>query len=234
MKIFIDPGHGGSDPGAVGINGTRESDVVLKVGLKLKEILINNGFTVRMSRETDEYVSLTKRAELANKTAADLFISIHCNGFTNPDAKGSEVYSYPGNAQAEKLAGILLWHICNGIGTANRGTRKENFAVLRLSKMPAVLVETAFITNPDEEKMMCGGGFAEKAAYALAKGICEFCGVTLSTAETEGENFEHWGSIHLENLLKKGYIKNPELWKDFDKSPTAAMVLALADKITGI
>ena len=230
MKIFIDPGHGGSDPGAVGMNGTRESDVVLKIGTELKNLLKSYGFAVRMSRETDIDVSLTGRTELANKFEADLFISIHCNGFTNPTACGSEVYSFPGNAEAQRLSEILLWHICNGLGTISRGTKKENFAVLRMSKMPAVLAETAFITNPDEEKMMREADFSKKAAYAMAKGICEFCGVSIK-AETEKN--EHWGRVYLDNLIKKGYIESPGLWECFDEYPTNAMILALADKITG-
>lgn len=230
MKIFIDPGHGGSDPGAVGINGTRESDVALKIGTELKNLLKTHGFAVRMSRETDIDVSLTRRTELANKFEADLFISIHCNGFTNPTACGSEVYSFPGNAEAQRLSRILLWHICNGLGTISRGTKKENFAVLRMSRMPAVLVETAFITNPDEEKMMMKDSFFKKAAYAMAKGICEFCGVDANFSSQIGE---HWAKAYLDNLVKKGYIESPNLWEQFEETPTIAMILALADKITG-
>ncbi len=230
MKIFIDPGHGGSDPGAVGMNGTRESDVALRIGTELRDLLKSCGFAVRMSRETDIDVSLTGRTELANKYGADIFVSIHCNGFTNPAACGSEVYSFPGNAEAQKLSEILLWHICNGLGTNSRGVKKENFAVLRMSKMPAVLVETAFITNPDEEKMMSEGDFFKKAACAMAKGICEFCGVN---ADFPTEVKEHWAKTYLDSLIRKGYIESPNLWKRFEEPPTIAMILALADKITG-
>lgn len=227
MKIYIDPGHGGSDPGAVGINGTRECDVVLKTGKALAERLLSYGFETEMTRDTDKSLSLAARAESANRAGADLFISIHCNGFSNSNASGTEVYSYPGNAEGERLAGILLEEICDTFATKKRGVKKENFAVLRLSKMPAVLIETAFITNPEEERMMNSPDFAEKMADAIADGICDYAGVN----RKEKASQPHWGKEYLDKLAEKGYINNRELWEQFDASPTNAMVLALFSKI---
>lgn len=227
MKIFIDPGHGGNDPGAIGAAGTRESNVVLGAGLELEKILKSAGFETAMSRRTDMEISLANRAELANSTEADLFISIHCNGFTNSGARGTEVYSYMGNSEGEKLSKTVLECLCDELGTLNRGTKKENFAVLRLTKMPAILIETAFITNPEEEQMMLEEGFSERAAKAIAEGVFKYLGIMNPL-----ENTEHWGKQYLDSLIKKGYINTPELWAEFEESPTNAMILALIDKIT--
>ncbi len=228
MKIFIDPGHGGKDPGAIGKRGTQESDVVLGIAKELAAILNKDGFITMLSRNDDSTLSLADRAALANNGQADLFISIHCNGFTNSGASGTEVYSHPNNAQAAGLAKNILNSLCSLIGTKSRGTKTENFAVLRLAKMPAVLIETAFITNETEENIMLEPGFAAKAALGIAEGIYEYLGYAGKAAEAK----EHWGKEYLDKLKGKGFISNEELWSDFEGSPTNAMVLALIDKIT--
>ncbi len=224
MKIFIDPGHGGNDPGAIGIKGTYESNVVYGVATALERKLIENGFEAKVSRKEDETVALAERAALANSWGADLFISIHCNGFINSAASGSEVFSYPGNREAGKFAALLVDKICEKFGTKNRGAKTENFAVLRLSKMPAVLIETAFITNPAEEEMMLALGFSENMADVLLSAVKEQYKVDIAES--------HWGEKHLKNLEAKGYISTPDVWMDFENPPTKAMVLALIDKIT--
>ena len=229
MKIFIDPGHGGNDPGAIGARGTRESDVVLMAGLALKKIFEEAGQEVVMSRKSDTGVSLASRAELANAAEADLFISIHCNGFTNTGAKGTEVYSYMGDEQGEGLSKTVLTEICGALGTLNRGAKKENFAVLRLTNMTSILIETAFITNSAEESMMMEDGFDEKLANAIAKGVFSHFNIPF-----QKQTPEHWGKKHLENLVSKGIINSPEMWSDFEKSPTNAMIMALIDKITEV
>lgn len=227
MKIFIDPGHGGKDPGAIGIKGTRECDVVLGIALELRKLLEKAGVETVLSRESDKTLSLSERAGLANESRADLFISIHCNGFTNSGAKGTEVFAYNGDGKGVKLAGNILEEVCAELGTVNRGVKTENFAVLRLTAMTAVLIETAFITNAAEEEMMREAGFAAKMAGAVAKGIYKYGGISVNKAE-------HWGETHLKSLQEKGYINSPELWRDFEGVPTNAMVLALADKITEV
>ncbi len=227
MKIFIDPGHGGNDPGAIGTNGTRESDIVLAAGLALKEIFEEAGIDVAMSRKADVGISLAHRAEIANSTQADLFISIHCNGFTNAGAKGTEVYSYMGDEKGAGLSETVLTKICSSLGTLNRGAKKENFAVLRLTDMTSILIETAFITNPEEEKMMTEEGFDKKLAKAIAEGVFSYFNLPMPQSFSE-----HWGKKYMESLIKKGFISSPEMWLDFEGSPTNAMVMALIDKIT--
>ncbi len=227
MKVFIDPGHGGNDPGAIGIKGTRESDVVLMVGKELKAILEKAGFEVLMSRTADVNISLANRAEMANRAGADIFVSLHCNGFTSGSANGTETYSYMGDEEGARLSELVLEEICRALATVNRGAKKENFAVLRLTEMPSILIETAFITNPREEAMMLEADFPEKVSKAIADGIFAYFNYTAPI-----ETGKHWGQEYLERLIEKGYIKNPELWENFDSPPTNAMILALFDKIT--
>ena len=145
-------------------------------------------------------------------------------------AKGTEVYSCPGDDKGETLAKKICDEICGALGTNNRGNKQEKFAVLRLSKMPAVLIETAFITNADEEEMMQKEDFYNKTATAIANGIFTTLGITPKKNDT----LAHWGMKHLESLQKKGYIKNPDIWGNMDEPPSVAMVLALIDKITEV
>ena len=105
-KICIDPGHGGTDPGAV--NGAAyEKDIVLDVALKLKKLLLNSGFDVVLTRETDVFDTPVKKAQIANASAADLFLSIHCNSYRLETAHGTETLYYPGAVDSEKFAKAL-------------------------------------------------------------------------------------------------------------------------------
>ena len=105
-KICIDPGHGGTDPGAV--NGAaREKDIVLDVGLKLKALLEKAGHKVVMTREHDFYATPIAKAQVANAAEVDIFISLHCNGHTQETANGTEVWFYTGSEDGEKLAKCL-------------------------------------------------------------------------------------------------------------------------------
>lgn len=230
LKVFIDAGHGGTDPGAVGSLGTYESSVTLGVAKALSKALSRCKAEVKLSREGDVTLSLGDRADMANKWNADFFVSIHCNGFIGSNAHGTEVYSYLGDETGNAAAKEILQNVCSAIGTVSRGAKQENFAVLRLSKMPAVLIETAFITNPGEEAKMLESGFCEKVAEAVAKAICKCFSLTYTQESTS----VHWGEEYLASLMSKGIIKNPELWRSFDAPPTTAMVLALADKLSEV
>lgn len=146
-KVFIDPGHGGTDPGASG-NGLYEKNVVLSLAKKVGNILVSKGFEVQLSRTTDQYVSLSDRAVQANAWDADLFVSIHCNSATSSSATGTECYTYPtANTSTKTLSKNMAAALASKLGLTNRGHKEANFAVLRLSNMPSILIETAFINN---------------------------------------------------------------------------------------
>src|SRR5699024_7955186 len=154
-KIVIDPGHGGRDSGAIGRN-SKEKDNVLKVAKKLRTLLEGYGHEVILTREGDGYLTLTQRANIANNRKADVFISLHNNSASNNKATGFETFIYNGNvsSKTKNLQTAVHDAIAKNIGIPNRGKKRANFAVLRQTKMPAVLVEYAFINNPSDEDIL--------------------------------------------------------------------------------
>lgn len=176
IKVFLDPGHGGSNPGAIGVNGLRESDVNLDVALKTGRILQANGISVRYSRTDDINLSLSERARLANEWGADYFVSIHCNSNVNPIYTGTETFFYRTGIRAESFARTVNDALVAEIGTKNLGIYAANFAVLRLTNMPAILVELAFLSNPAEAEQLASPAFRERCAVGISNGILEFVG----------------------------------------------------------
>ncbi len=174
MKIFIDPGHGGKDPGAVAADGLKESEVNLDISLRLGKILENAGWTVKYSRTTDVYVPLDERAKMANDFGADYFVSVHSNSSDNKSAGGTETLFYKENTVSERLANSVQIHLCETIELRDRGIRQQNVAVLRLTKMPAILVEVAFISNPKEATLLGDPDFRQLSANGIAEGIFKF------------------------------------------------------------
>lgn len=151
-KVYIDPGHGGNDSGAVGIDGALEKTVNLEMALKVEKLLKNQGLDVRLTRKDDRTLSLKERVDLANNWSADCFVSIHCNAF-NKEAKGVETYSL--NDKTSDLAKDIQEEILKtGAYTLNRGVKTANFYVLRNTKMRACLVELGFIDNFDDIKII--------------------------------------------------------------------------------
>lgn len=174
-KVFLDAGHGGKDPGALG-NGLKEKDINLSVTLKVGNILTNHGVNVDYSRTTDTFLELADRAKKANDFKADIFVSIHCNAAENVNAKGVETYNYPNSTNGAKLAKSIQDSIISSkVYTANRGTKTANFAVLRLTNMPAALVEMAFITNAEDTNILKSK--QDELAIAIAKGILNYLGI---------------------------------------------------------
>lgn len=174
-KVFLDAGHGGRDPGAGG-NGIQEKNITLPVTLKIGDILKNHDVNVGYSRTTDIFVELEDRASLANNFGANVFVSIHCNAFTDSSAKGMETYSYPGSTSGGKLSKDVHDSIISeGVYTVDRGMKTANFAVLRLTNMPAALIETAFITNAQDANILKNR--QDELALAIAKGILKNLGI---------------------------------------------------------
>ncbi|MBW4829380.1 MAG: N-acetylmuramoyl-L-alanine amidase, partial [Clostridiaceae bacterium] len=182
-KVMLDPGHGGKDPGAQG-NGLNEKDIVLSIALKTGEILKKHNIDVKYSRTTDVFVELADRASMANNANSDVFVSFHCNSFTDGSAKGTETYHYPGSTEGAKLAKAIQDSIIkNGVYNRDRGVKEEDFAVLRLTKMPAALVETAFIKNSQDANILKNR--QDEMAKAIAMGILDYLEIPYN--ETSGE-----------------------------------------------
>lgn len=182
--VFIDPGHGGHDPGAVG-NGLQEKERVLSLGLQLRDILQANGVKVTMSRTTDVFHSLSKRAEMANNAGADIFISLHLNA-SNGEGHGYETYALNANdAKTNKLHDLIHtggWSYLSGKGFRNRGKKYANYAVLRLTRMPAILCETGFVDNAKDMSVLRHNEEQRKVAEGYAKGILSYFGKGLTTS----------------------------------------------------
>ena len=174
-KVFIDAGHGGKDPGAIG-NELKEKDIVLNVALKVGKELERHGINVEYSRKSDKFISLSDRAVMANKAKADVFVSIHCNAFGDKKAQGVEVFHYPNKSEGKKLATSILDSIINAkLYTRNRGIKTDTFAVLRKTKMTAVLIEIGFITNSQDAALLKNK--QSEFATAIAKGVLKYLGI---------------------------------------------------------
>ena len=177
--IFLDPGHGGSDSGAVGPTGVREKDVSLAVSLKAQKLLATAGYHVIMTRTTDidvaapgvpDGVELQARVDKSPPDAA-LFISVHCNAFSNSRANGMETYHAPASSKSARLARLLNEELQRLGGLNNRGVKSARFYVMTHSKCPASLIELGFITNPREEKLLASEDYQQKLAQAIANAV---------------------------------------------------------------
>ena len=155
MKWYLDFGHGGKDSGAIGTNKTKESDIALKIGMMVKEKLENAFEKVITTRDNDKYYSLDYRTKKANNENCDYFISIHLNSASNPSAKGCEVWLYDENSKLQTLANNLCNNLATKMNTPNRGVKySKKLAVLKNSKMPALLIEIDFISNKEVENYL--------------------------------------------------------------------------------
>lgn len=180
VKIFVDPGHGGANPGAVG-NDVIESRVNLSVATYLANDLRNMGYDVMMYRTTnDENVispvaaDLRKRAQMANDWGADYFVSIHTNSSVNPAANGFETYVYRLGSRSAQLAQSIQDTVIAALGMKDGGVRQANFSVLRNTNMPAVLVELGYLSNPTEALNLNSPAWQRKIASAIADGINKY------------------------------------------------------------
>jgi N-acetylmuramoyl-L-alanine amidase len=217
LVIAIDAGHGGQDPGASGPNGKREKDVTLAIARELaRQINATPGLKAYLTRDTDVFIPLNHRAQLARQARADMFVSIHADAAENHAANGSSVYVLSlkgassqrarwladkenasdliGGVRLEKTSGTLASvlidltqsgqmkasedaaaHVLDGLSRIGRNHKphieRANFAVLRTSDMPAMLVETAFISNPDEERRLSDPNYQRQLARAVLDGV---------------------------------------------------------------
>jgi len=172
--IVIDPGHGGSDPGATGVTGLKEKLVNLAVAEILEDLLKDAGARVIMTRSGDYFVSNRQRVELANVENADVFVSIHANAYANQSSNGTETYFCSGknNSDAGRyLAQQLQRELVSELGLRDRGVKTNSFYVLSKTKMPSALVELGFLSNPEEEELLRNRNTHVKAANALFKGL---------------------------------------------------------------
>ena len=189
--IFLDPGHGGSDPGAVS-GGVREKDLTLSVYNKVSSKLASLGYTVLTSRNVDKYVDLVERAAQANNVSADMLLSIHFNAGGQGVFRGIETYYYQAqedrvpkinkenhnNAErlerSRKLANKVQQNLLYQTGATDRGVKRASFTVLRETSIPSILVELGFIDNPEERNKITTNEYQERLANGIVDGIVAY------------------------------------------------------------
>jgi N-acetylmuramoyl-L-alanine amidase len=171
--IVVDPGHGGRDPGAIGLGGLQEKDVILPISSRIAEILQQKGIQAVLTRNSDYFVELPARVNMAEKVNADVFVSIHANsaGAGRPDVSGLETYYYDSGMG---LARIVHNSILRSVNVKDRGVRKARFYVLRKSSMPSILVETGFLTGREDAAKLGNRLYQNQMAEAIANGIVEY------------------------------------------------------------
>lgn len=173
LVVIIDPGHGGKDSGAVGIGGTLEKDIILPIGVRVAQILQQNGVQAVMTRNSDYFVTLQGRVDMADQASADVFVSIHANsaGSSRPDVNGLETYYFDSGLN---LARVVHSTILGSLNVRDRGVRKARFYVLRKSSMPSILVEVGYMTGPQDISQLQTPQYQAQMADALARGILQY------------------------------------------------------------
>ena len=173
--IFVDAGHGGRDPGAVA-NRIQEKDVVLPISLKLGQALQSMGYTVYYTRTNDVEVDLEPRVALAQRVNADVFVSIHANSLDsrNSSVNGVETFHARNSTVGRELASYVQSQIISATSANNRGVKAAGFYVIARTSMPAILVETGFVTSPTEASNLSNPNYQKQMADAIARGIDQF------------------------------------------------------------
>jgi N-acetylmuramoyl-L-alanine amidase len=177
-KIVVDPGHGGDDVGAPATfgpppQGPYEKDIVLDIGQRLARLLRAEGAEVTLTRDDDTYIALSERAATANRLKADALISLHCNSCDDPNTlRGTSVYF--DHAHSARFAKLVQSELIDALGTSDKGVRNANFAVIRRTKGPGILIETAYINNASDRERLVHPNFRERTARAIVKGLAEF------------------------------------------------------------
>lgn len=190
LVVVIDAGHGGSDPGKVGVTGVNEKDINLSIATMLKDALEDRGVKVVMTRTSDSSLAtpgavnkktsdMNNRIEIINSCKADLMISIHQNSYTDSSVHGAQVFYHGTSHDGRKIAEALQQKLISEIDPDNNRAAKEGneYFILRKSMCPGVIVECGFLSSPNETARLVDEGYQEKLASAIADCVCELYNV---------------------------------------------------------
>lgn len=221
MKLFLDPGHGGKDPGATG-NGLVEKALNLAVALALEKQLQKSDIDVMLSRYVDEDVSPQQRTDRANAWEADVFLSIHHNGFDDPAARGIETYYSIRHEDSKQFAEVIQKALCAAFPMPDRGVKtklgssgRDWYHVLRESRAPvAVITETGFVTSPADAALLKQPDFPRREAEVLAGAIKTLYGQN-SSSEMEKLRGQVGELVARVDKIYKALGKINEVFKDF-------------------
>lgn len=219
VVAVLDPGHGGFDSGAIGPNGTRESDIALAVAFQAERYL-SSAVKVHLTRRdnkslaNDASIDLKERASIAQKARANCFVSIHCNKEKDNNNSGVVTYHNAGNEKGRYLAASIHNKLVPAVGLFSRGLREKDFDVLNYSSCPSALVELAYISNYQEEALLKTADFQDRAAWAIASGIASYLGVYLNQIPDFPETpFEKLAKrVSLDNKCSEN---DPVTWDEF-------------------
>lgn len=195
ITIVIDPGHGGWDPGKIGINNALEKDINLSISLKLRDLLVENGINVIMTREEDiglydesdsskKRADLKKRVELINSSGALFAVSIHQNSFTQENVRGAQVFYYSDSKEGKKLAEMIQAQIKETIADGNHRQAKANNTYYMINKTtcPLVIVECGFLSNREEANLLLDEEYQKKMAWGIHLAILKYINENKPTA----------------------------------------------------
>jgi N-acetylmuramoyl-L-alanine amidase len=177
MLIGDDAGHGGKDPGAAGLNGLKEKDVNLAIAQSVYYALVSAGLECYMTRKTDESMELLTRTTCINNMGCDYAVSIHCNASDHRDADYIATYIQGTGGKAEQLARKVQAQLVAATSWEDGGVKVANLHMTRETRMPAILVECGFISNPEQEAQLATPAMQRTIAVAIARGILEYIGV---------------------------------------------------------
>lgn len=174
ITVVIDPGHGGGDPGAVGIGGLQEKEVTLAVSQQVVALLKQKGVNAILTRSGDQEVELEPRVAFAEQANANVFVSVHANSFdaNRTDVSGIETYYHAGDGQA--LARMIQTNLLQELGARDRGVKQANFYVIKYTDMPAALVEIGFVTGAEDAARLASATGRSKIAQAIARAILQY------------------------------------------------------------
>ncbi|MCI9227395.1 MAG: N-acetylmuramoyl-L-alanine amidase [Dorea sp.] len=181
--VVIDPGHGGADPGKIGVNDAKEKEINLQIAEEVKELLEDKGIKVIMTRKEDKMLSegstgsrkvqdMKERVKLINDTAPDLAVSIHQNSYSGAEVRGAQVFYYTHSAEGEKLAEIMQKALLSVDKENHRQAKADStYYLLRRTEVPTIIVECGFLSNYEEAEKLVTKKYQKKVAKAIVKGI---------------------------------------------------------------
>jgi N-acetylmuramoyl-L-alanine amidase len=240
-KIVLDAGHGGSDPGASGVNGLKEKDVNLDITQKLRDELTKRGYEVVMTRTDDTYWSLAQRVNFTDALQADLFVSVHANSHPNGAVKGSMVLYYDNDYPQEDypasdkmkqltpyskdLAQHVLDSLVSAAGTKNLGLVPSAVYVARMGSIPSILVETAFLSQSSDAALLASDTIRAKMAVGIANGITAYAPPLFT------DSLGHWARESILRMKNKGIIDGIANRYEPDRALKRAEFLTLMDRV---
>ncbi|WP_248927410.1 N-acetylmuramoyl-L-alanine amidase [Paenibacillus hamazuiensis] len=250
VSIVVDAGHGGSDPGAIGVNGLEEKAVNLDIARRLKDELTARGYDVSMTRDSDVFVSLGGRVEFTNDKQPDLFVSIHANSYSNPATRGAMVLyydnaypnpQYPASEemkeltpQSKELAQDVLSSIVRSMGVTDKGLLPSSVYVVRMGQVPSILVETAFLSNRQDADMLADDGVRQQFADAIADGIEAYKPpVSDKAPNVLPDTIGHWVRDAVLRLNEKGIVEGVGNRFEPNRAMTRAEWVALMTRTLG-